>query len=180
MGKGQKMVIKIVLIIVIIVACSGVWFFTTISSVNKEHTPAEVVVGTGDRSALVIYEPSRLSTTKDMSMTIADTLAGAGYTVTVNFPSSRLTYNLEDYDFIAFGTPVYAGQISSVLKSYVESNPVEGKHILVYVTGAAPDDTKELEEMGSWVSAANSVSSIKVTKDDGERLSAFVKEGLAQ
>ena len=180
MGKVQKMVIKIVLIVVIVVACCGIWFFTTVSSVNKEHAPAEAVVGTGDRSALVIYEPSRLSTTKDMSMAIADTLAGAGYTVTVNFPSSRLDYDLEDYDVIAFGTPVYAGQVSSALKSYVESNPVEGKHVLVYVTGASPDDTKELDEMVSWVNAANSVSSIKVTKDDGERLSAFVKESLAQ
>ena len=174
------MILIIVAIVVVFIVCAGALFVTTVKSVDKEHVPSEVVVGTGERSALVIYEPSKSSKTKDISMAIADTLAGEGFTVTINHPSPQLAYNLEDYDVIAFGTPVYAGQISSVLKSYVESNPVENKQILVYVTGAAPDDLKELEEMASWISAGNSVISIKVTKHNSGQLSDFVKENLAQ
>ena len=180
MKKAIKMILIILATIVVLISCAVVWFYTLANSLSKEHKPAEVIIGSGEKSALVIYEPSMLSTTKDISMTIAEALAEEGFTVTLNLPSPQLDYKLADYDFIAFGSPVYAGRISSALKSYVEKNPVENKHILVYVTGGLVDDTKELEEMVSWVNPNNTVRSIKVNKGGMERLSEFVKEGLAQ
>lgn len=92
----------------------------------------------------------------------------------------QLNYNWEDYDIIAFGAPVYVGEVSPVLKSYVESNPMENKNILIYAPGMAPEETKELVEMTSWVNSNNATVSIKITKDDGELLISFVKESICK
>ena len=147
---------------------------------NIEHDPDEVIIGSGQKQALVIYEPSKHDTTKDMTMILAETLVDEGFTVTINFPSSKLTYSWEDYDIIAFGSPVYVGEVSPVLKDYVESNPIQGKNILIYVTGMEPADTKELSKMTSWVNADNSIVSIKIAKEDKEVFTSFVRESLEQ
>jgi len=180
MKKRYIIAISIVAIILIGVAIAGVWYFATINCIKKEYAPNEVVIGEGEKQALVIYEPSKHDTTKNVSMIIANTLAEEGYTVSVNYPSSNLTYNWEDYDIIAFGSPVYVGEVSPVLKSYVESNPITDKNILIYATGMVPEETKELVEMASWVKENNSIVSVKVTKEEGEKLISFIRESLNQ
>lgn len=180
MGKRLKIVVAIIAVVVIGAAAVATWYFTTVNCIDIKYAPDEVVIGIGGNKALIIYEPSKHETTKNMTMIIATTLADLGYTVTVNYPSLQLDYNWEDYDIIAFGSPVYVGEVSPVLKSYVENNPIENKNVLIYATGMAPEETKELEEMTSWVNSDNSIVSIKITKDDGELLTSFVKESMDQ
>ena len=178
MKMGVKILIAVVAVLVLVIAGALIWYFTTINCIKKVHTPNEAAFGTGDMRALVIYEPSKHDTTKDMSTLLAETLADNGFTVTVNYPSSQLAYRWEDYDIIALGSPVYVKEVSPVLKEYVLNNPIEGKRIILFATGFETDETLELAEMASWVSSNNSVVSIKVSKDDGERLVAFIKENL--
>lgn len=178
MKMGTKILIVVGAILVLVIAGALAWYFTTISSIKRVHAPNEATFGTGDMRALVIYEPSKHDTTRDMATLIAETLADSGYTVTVNNPSSQLTYRWVDYDIIVLGSPVYVKEVSPVLKDYVLNNPIEGKRIFLFATGFETDETLELAEMASWVNTNNLVASIKVSKEDGERLVAFIKENL--
>lgn len=178
MKMGTKILIAAAAVLVLVISGALIWYFTTISCIKKVHSPNEASFGTGDMRALVIYEPSKHDTTKVMAALIAETLADNGYTVTMNYPSSQLTYRWEDYDMIVLGSPVYVKKVSPVLKEYVLSNPIEDKHIIFFATGFETDETLELAEMASWVSTNNLAASIKVSKRDGERLVAFIKENL--
>ncbi len=84
-----------------------------------------------------------------------------GYTVTINYPSEDLSYDLEKYDVILFGSPVYAEKVSKVLKNYMENNPVEDKEILLYSVEQNADDKNELNDLKEFISSDNNVTLAK-------------------
>ncbi len=177
---------KIRIGILIILAASGlsaaIWYSAAVNSIKKELAPQEAVIGSGNNQALLIYQPSNAdavsSATVSAKTVIANTLADRGYTVTVNYPSAKLDYDLKDYDIIIFGSPVYSGSLSPVLKEYVENNPVTGKNILIFVTGMHPEDGKEHEDMKTWVNEENLVEAIKTSEDENNRLTSFITQAL--
>jgi menaquinone-dependent protoporphyrinogen IX oxidase len=112
-------------------------------------------------------------------MSVAQIMADHGYTVTVNCPSSELSYDWKTYDVIAFGSPIYGGKVSPVLKDYVERNPVENKKLLLYSMGLAPvDNTAEIDEMNSWVSANNEIFKTKCKTDEREAFESIIEEAI--
>lgn len=182
MKLGIKILIGIVLILVISGLSIAVWYSATVNSIKKELAPQEVVIGSGNNTALLIYQPSNAdavsSPTVSAKTAIAKTLADRGYKVTVNYPSKRLDYDLKNYDTIIFGSPVYSGNLSPVLKEYAESNPITGKNILIFVTGMYPEDEKELKDMKTWVDENNQVEAIKISEGENSRLTSFVTRAL--
>lgn len=168
---------SIFLILLIIAIIAGLW---TRNILNKEHDTNEVIKGSGDKTALIIYQPSNGHTAKNMANTIAETLADNDYTVTINMPSDTLNYDVRSYDLIVFGTPVYIGSVSSTLKDYVKANPVLDKDVILYVTGMLTDDHKEEEEMRTWFDKSNHIFTIKVGKGKQEQIQTFIENYLSK
>ena len=137
------------------------------------------MLGNGEKTALLIYEPSNSDTSKEVTLWIAQIMVNHGYTVTINFPSKELRYDWEKYDLIALGSPIYTGKVSPVLKDYVERNPVENKKILLYAMGLLPaGDNAEIEEMNTWISANNNIAKMKCKVDEREPFESFIEKTL--
>jgi len=165
--------IGIFIIVAIIVA---ILVFTMLNKSNsKVNEPNEVVYkGTSDKKALVVYQPSKGDTTENISTAAAKQLNGEGYTVVVNYPSEKLTYNLQDYDIIAFGTPVYMGQTSGTLTDYIKKNKFTGKKVLLYTTGSNTEAMDEVNKMEENLEKGNKVAKIKVSKEQEDKIKEFI------
>ena len=70
---------------------------------DQVHKPHETIYGVGFKRALLIYQPSNRGGNRLAAQTLAEALAQAGYTVTVNHPSRRLEYDPKGYDLLIFG-----------------------------------------------------------------------------
>lgn len=180
-NKGKKIVKRILLsilgIFLVMIVAGIVTINSLMSCIKKEYKPDETIVGSGAKKALLIYEPSKSDVAKEVTMSVAQTMKDAGYTVTINYPSKELSYNWEGYDVIAFGSPVYFGSVSPALKEYVQNKQVENKKIFIYSIGSS-DDPKELEEMSSWTSNNNNIVKAKCLSKDKETFYNLVKKTM--
>jgi menaquinone-dependent protoporphyrinogen IX oxidase len=178
--KGKGNVKKIILGVLLLALAVGIFnLYSTVSYSNKEHKMDEIVLGNGEKKALLIYEPSKHGLAEEVSMSVAKIMERKGYTVTVNTPSKELSYNWENYDVIAFGSPIFMSHASKVLKEYVQSKNVQNKNIFIYACGAMADnDNKELNEMSSWVSENNNIAKMKCKADEKETFNSFVEKTM--
>lgn len=178
-GTLKKIVLIVVGILLLVIVVGIIWLYPTITCINKEHKTDEIILGEGEKTALLIYEPSKHDTAKEVSMSIAQIMVEHGYTVTINFPSSELNYDWETYDVIALGSPIYGGKVSPVLKEYVERNPVENKNILIYSMGLlSVDNTSEIDEMNSWVSSNNDIFKTKCKTNEREAFESLIEKAV--
>ena len=160
------------------IAVAGIWLYSTVSVIYNELSSDEVILKGGDKQALIIYQPSKHDTAKNLSMALGEELQKQGYTVTINFPSEDLTYDIDDYDVIAYGSPVYASNVSPVLEDYITSLNMKDKKVIVYAVGMLTDETVELDNMISWISKDNAISVIKISKGEEDVASKFVVDTL--
>lgn len=165
------------LILIIILVLTGIYLSNVL---NKVHQPNEVTIGKGEKSALIIYSPSNSNGTENMSKSIADTLSKNDYTVKINYPSDNLKYNLKDFDTIIFGTPVYMGKISSPLENYIKSQNIKNQNVILFVTGMAVDKHDEEETMKTWLDTSNSINTIKVKKNDYDKMNNFIENIISK
>ncbi len=168
-------------LLLIVVACGviGLIFFKfTAGRRDSWRMPDEKIVGDGTRKALLLYQPSNGGHNVPLADALARQVAEQGYTVTVNHPSERVTYDLEGYDLLLFGTPSYLGETSKALRSYIKAHPVWGKRILLFVTGTL-SDAPELEALKGLFPPENEVYSIKITTAESARLLDFSKAHIA-
>lgn len=178
-GIFKKIVLSVLGVLLLAIVVGIIWLYPTVTCINKEYKANEIVLGEGEKTALLIYEPSKHDTAKKVSMSVAQIMADHGYTVTINFPSSELSYDWEAYDVIAFGSPIYGGKVSPVLKDYVERNPVENKKILIYSMGLlSVENTTEIDEMNSWVSANNDIFKTKCKTDELEAFESLIEKAI--
>lgn len=178
-GTFKKIVFIVSGVLILAIAAGIIWLYPTVTCINKEYTMEDIVLGKGEKTALLIYEPSKHDTAKEVSMSVAQIMADHGYTVTINCPSSKLRYNWKAYDVIAFGSPIYGGKVSPVLKDYVERNPVENKKILIYSMGLlSTENTAEIDEMSSWVSANNDIFKTKCKTDEREVFKKIIEKAI--
>jgi len=101
--------------------------------------------GTSVGNALVVYDPGITGTAKNVASVIANDLQAKGYTATIAGIKSSNVLNTTGYNVIVIGGPVYAGQPTSSLQSYLSDiNPPKEAKIGVFTTGsviANSDDT---------------------------------------
>jgi len=165
--------------IILIFVIAGVGVYSAVNSINKEHKPNETVIGEGAKTALLIYQPSLSGKAKKIAMSVAETMADHGYKVAINLPSDQITYDWEDFDVIAYGSPVYVGKVSPVLMDYVKSNPIEQKKILIFAVGSvAAPEISEIDEMASWVNPNNDTVKMKCVVSDEDAFFNFVETTL--
>lgn len=89
-----------------------------------------------------------------------------------------MNYNLNDYDVIVFGSPVYAGQVSKVLENYIKDNPIENKKVIVYSVGSNSKEKNEVDNLKSFVGSKNEIYGGKYTKDTEEEFYNFIKDSV--
>lgn len=181
MGKVMKIVLIIVLVLVILFA-GAMMFFGSYIKINEKELPSNetVIEGVNGKKALVLYQDSKHDTAKNITMALAQELNDAGYTVVINHPSKELNYSINDYDIFAFGSAVYAGQVSEPLKNYLDNHSFEDKKVIVYAVGNMVDNLSEVDLLKSKVKNAVKVDGIKVRKGNEDKIKEFVKNFLKQ
>lgn len=150
-----------------------VFFKLTIGRRDSWRSPEEKTVGSGEKRALFLFQPSNGRHNLPLAEAVAGLLAGRGYTVTMNYPSEQLKYAPENYDLLVFASPVYMGETSKALRSYLQSHPVTGKRALLFVTGMAPE-APELEALKLLLPDENEIYGTKVSCQETTKLLDFV------
>lgn len=148
------------------------------SILEREHSDQENILGTGEKQALLIYQPSNGDTAETVSHEIANSLVANGYTVTINVPLKNLKYDISKYDLIVLGSPVYFGKVSPLVEDFVSNNSIDNKEVVIFVTGSVLDENKEELEMESWLNSTNNVHTIKTNKKELDNLKYFLDKQL--
>lgn len=172
-----KILLVVAILLIILLVTVMILFKVTVRSRDTVKKPNERVYGTGERLALVLYQPSNHGSNIKPTLAMAQALAEEGYTVTVNYPSELLPYRVEDYDALIFGTNVYLGETAQPLKKYLCAHPFTGKKVVLYLTGSA-SEAPELEPLQKLIPGGNEIHTIKVRASEQQRLADFVKDAL--
>lgn len=183
-GEGEEPQLSIISVLLGILAffallgiAAMVFLKLTIGRRDSWRRPEEKRKGTGERRALLLYQPSNGGHNIPQAEALAGLLAEEGYTVTVNYPSGQLDYDPGQYDLLAFGTPVYMGETAKPLHQYLESHPFTGKRVLLFVNGR-DEKAPELEALKLRIGDGNQVFAVKVPPKDARKLLAFANEHI--
>lgn len=173
----HKHPVRILLLFILLIFTITAIILIVGGSGNKPVPPfQETVIGTGKKQALILFAPSNNNTTKSVMLKSAELLSRMDYTVTVNRLSDHMAYDLNTYDLLAFGTPVYMGNVENKLKTYIGNNPVQSKRIVLIATGMNLNDFDALTSMSEWFDKSNEIDAIKVGKSDSDMLTWFLSQ----
>ncbi|NCB62474.1 MAG: hypothetical protein EOM52_02505 [Clostridia bacterium] len=139
---------------------------------DRVFPPKETVLGTGLRSALLIYQPSRHNQGARIAKAVAGALVNEGYTVRINRPSPALSYDPDNFSYLIFGGTAYMDDVGKPLLDYLTSLKFKGKRILLYSIGDS-DKAPELAGLRLCVPTGNAVRTIKVRADELNKLCMF-------
>lgn len=152
------------LVIVILVAFVSMGFviydmMSYTATGSQTLNPAGNVVG----NALVVYDPGISGDTKNVAALIAGDLQAKGYKVDLAGIRSTEAATTSGYDIIVVGGPVYAGNASSSVKSYLNTlNPSESAKIAVFATGQDKDIMNNMEMLKNEVAPLPEGSQLKI------------------
>lgn len=170
-----ELLIALCLIFLLAVLVVCIFMLLGINATKAIMSPNEVTKGNGDKKALLLYQPSRHSTAKNITDMVADALVEKGYKVIINHPSDKINYDLEEFDFLGFGSPIYVGRYSTELKKYLETHEFRNKKVLVYAIGSRVEDTEEIDSMFDLINRNNETFKIKVSKNTADSLPVYVQ-----
>ena len=139
MKKLKIVGITVGAVIVIVIIAMIILVISIENKINSPQGDAEVILqGTHSNSkkAIVVFQPSMFGNTNTIAGEIGRGLNESGYEVTINHPGEHLSADLSSYEVIFFGSPIYAGQISSVLKEYMqEVSFSDNSKVILFITG---------------------------------------------
>lgn len=156
----------------------SIWLKNGLKVLNVIHKPNEIKVGKGNKTALIIYQPTKHGTATKFAKIIAECLTEHDYTVIINYPSNELDYILSEYDLIVFGSGIYLGRFSPVLSDYILQNRFKNKKVLIYNIGFRTNDLTDLNELKVMLDDANEVYAIKVNRKQENKLKEFVYKSI--
>ena len=186
----KKLLLIAVAIVVIVIlgafAFMGSIFFDVWSMTaggSETLNPAGNVTG----SALVVYNPGITGGAKGAADLIAGDLKADGYAVTQAGVKSAAAADVSGYDVIVVGGPVYMGNASGSVKSYLQSlhPPADAKVGVFGYGSSAVDNNDMIAVLGDVASVSSNTftinAALKLTVEDDKttRCAAFVT-GLLQ
>lgn len=168
------MTVGLFLLLLAAAVAGGLWLLVWWTGKRRDlvRRPEEKTVGYGFKKTLLIYQPSNRGRNHAIAWELARTIAKAGYTVTVNYPSPVLDYDPMDYDYLIFGGNTYLGEVGRPLMDYLARLKFRGKKVLLFVVG----DMEKAPEMAALrlrVPSGNAVRSIKIRPGEGKKLCEF-------
>ena len=153
------------------------WLKRGVKALSKDYPDNEIKKGTGYKKVLILYQASLHNTAERVTNTVIDTFLNLGYSITANYISDKLNYDLNCYDFIAFGSPVYVGNISPKFIKYIKCSNIENKKILIYTIGNIDTEEQETYELVSLLKDKNTIYKIKIRpkSSDLQNLISYIK-----
>jgi flavorubredoxin len=148
-----------------------VFMLLTVGVVSAANKPKgdkeEVLPGKkgNSKKALIIYHPGISKFTTRMTHQLAKGLNEGGYEVTLNHPGDHLSTDLSGYTLVVFGSPTYAGQISSAMRKYMARACPQIANtltmgIVLFSTGAL-DEIQEFDKLEEMLVGLNVVKKVK-------------------
>ena len=135
--------------------------------------------------ALVVYNPGITGQAKDAAATIAGDLQAKGYTVDLCGIRSGEAWRTAGYNVIVVGGPVYVGNASGSVRSYLSTLKAdEGARLGVFGTGSVDPGSDDLAVVSKDVAPADTTLGIKAAMkilehdDADKKCAAFVEELL--
>lgn len=166
----MKKVLKIIFIVFVVVVISGILFMKWLVDGNEKSRKSDEKIlkaGSGNRRALIIYQPSRTSLASKTAAAIGETLNMSDYEVTINYPSEEISSDIAKYDVVVFGTPIYGGAHSPVIEAYIKRiKDFSGKKVMIFAVGGIKEDTKALDSLEGLIKGASKISKIKLLKGE--------------
>jgi flavorubredoxin len=133
-------ILKILGVILAIIVVAGVivWGISYYNSTSSNTlNPNSNVTGT----ALIVYDPGLSGAPKNVATKMANELQQKGYEVKLAGIRSNDAVNVTGYNVILVGGPTYAGDASSVVKTYLEGlNIPQNVTVGVFSVGSGADD----------------------------------------
>jgi len=127
---------------------------------SEQLNPTVNAVG----NALVVYDPGISGASKKVAEEIARNLQAKGYRVDLAGISSSKAKNTSGYDIIIVGGPIYAGNASASVKSYLNTLKVDNNtKIGVFATGQDPDIINNKDALLKEVAPLPENSTLKIT-----------------
>lgn len=77
----------------------------------------------------------------------------------------EVSKNVDDYDFIIVGSPVWANGITPAIRTFIQQNDFSNKQIACFVTLKGDDPTKALDKMKEAISPNISTAELGITDD---------------
>ena len=148
--------------------------------VSREFEPDEEVVGESKniKRALVLYVPSKHDSATVVKDNVVRKLISKGYTVHINFPSVESSYDYSNFDFICYITPIYMKRVSRSLCEVMVSSKYQNKKVAIISVGGQLNSKDELNYMKKLLDPVNSVSLLKVKKDNIKVLNDFIEGAI--
>lgn len=161
-----------------------------ISVVNRPRGAKEEVIPGKEgisKKALIIYQPGISKFTTKMARQLAKGINAGGYEVVLNHPGNHLTTDLSEYALVVFGSPVYAGQISSTLSKYMERVSLEmagvsTTRIVLFSTGSL-EQTEEIDRITETLNRLKVVKKVKFmtgAKEENDKIAYDLGMELAE
>lgn len=175
---------KVIIIIAALLVAMMILLKRITYTINHDLNDYESIVGNGSLKCLILYTPSNkndvISANSPRTMmkqldSVINYLKTHDYTITINYPTLKHDYCLDDYDLIIFGSCVYAGQTSKSLNSFIESHNIENKDIIVFTGGGLDNEQTELESLVLKLNKNNRIKTSKITKNNSNGLLEAVK-----
>jgi flavodoxin len=157
----------VIVIIVVAVASMSVIILDLMSytaTSSQTLTPSGTPVG----HALVVYDPGVTGAAKSASEKIAGDLQANGYVVDLAGIRSGVANNTSMYDVIAIGGPIYGGNTSKSITSYLKMlAPPENAKIGVFAIGTSQfydQDEASLNNETAWIQGDNPLCNIVIDR----------------
>ncbi len=149
----------------VLVASFALMAFVFYDGMSYTATGFEQLNSTGSAvgNALVVYDPGVSGASKKVADEIAKTLQLKGYNVDLAGISSSKAKNTSGYNVIVVGGPIYAGNASTSVKSYLNTLKLdEGAKIAVFATGSDADMLSDKNSLLKQVAPLPDNSTLKI------------------
>lgn len=155
MRKAYKIVLAVFLVFVIFAVGGLSVIFLDLASYTatgtQVFTPKAYPTGSEADSALIVYDPGLTGAAKNIADKMAIDLQTQGYYIDVaGIKSSTATSDINQYQLIVVGGPIYGGKAASSVQSYLSNlNPQNGTIVGVYGVGSFGTENDKIAPLPS-------------------------------
>lgn len=178
--------VGIIVFILLIMVFTGLgiilYDFASFTATDSENLQPN---GNSMGNALVVYDPGLSGKSGNVAEIIAKGFQSKGYTVDLVGIKSPKAVQIDNYDVIIIGGPVYAGKIAKSVQDYLKTlNPSSKTRVGVFATGDDPDTADNNELLLKEVAPLPENSKlkidavIKIVDINNEKINEFVNDLL--
>ncbi|GAB4310044.1 MAG: hypothetical protein Kow0019_07630 [Methanobacteriaceae archaeon] len=179
-----KVGIIIVILFIMVFVGLGIIFYDVASFTA---TDSEILQPSGNPlgDALVVYDPGLSGKSKNVAEVIAKELRSKGYKVDLVGIKSPKATQIDNYDIIIVGGPVYAGMVAKSVQNYLKAlNPRSNTKLGVFTTGNDPETANNKELLLKEAAPLPENSNleihavIKIVNENNDKINDFLNDLL--